>query len=432
MLKKVVYRETYFKDIHELFGFDEHEELEERRARLFPIGNSDSETSTTSIFLATMSAVKEYRELLLSTIGINKIKNKNVQLHTYTELSNKNGDRPDGLIVLTSGKNNPIVEWMCFVEVKVKNNILENEQIERYIDFAKDIGIDSIITISNQYTTTPLYSPISTKKRNFNLYHWSWTYLKVMASRLIKTDAIEDEDHAYILSEFRRYCDTHKNLSNFVNMGKEWKDNIAKVHSLSPTDKIDEATLNSIIDVYLQEEKDIALQLTDNSNYMVEMVFKKDRRDDIAKSLNESKKITTEYMIDGDKNKTFFIEADFMKHSIKCHTHVCIDKGKAQAQTSALLKRMEKAGTTDSIMITAYYPRKKHVEKQISLQMLIDEKQREEQYSTVDKSLGDEIKVFEISTFDPIGKNFGSSKLFISTIENLSSRFLSQVMDNVR
>ena len=416
----------------ELFGFDEHEELEARKARLFPIGNSDSETSTTSIFLATMSAVKEYREMLLSLLGITKIKNKNVQLHTFTELSNKNGDRPDGLIVLTSGKNNPIVEWMCFVEAKVKNNLLENEQVERYADFAREIGINAIITISNQYTTTPLHSPVSTKKRNFDLYHWSWTYLKVMASRLIKTDSIEDEDHVYILSEFRRYCDTHKNLSNFINMGKDWKDNIAKVHALTPSEKIDAVTLDGIIDVYLQEEKDIALQLTDNSNHFVEMVFKKERKEDIQKSLNETKTITTEYRIDGDKNRVFYIEADFMKHSIKCYTHVCIDKGKAQAQTSALLKMMENSGITESIMVTAYYQRKKHVDKQISLQMLMDEKSKEEQYSTVDKTLGDEIKVFEISTFDAIGKSFGSSKMFISTIENLASRFVTQVMESVK
>ncbi len=432
MLKQVVFKETYFYDIHELFGLEEHEDLEAHRARLFPIGNSDSETSTTSIFLSTMSAVKEYRELLLTSIGFNKIKNKNIQLHTYTELSNSDGDRPDGLIVVTSGKNKPIVEWMCFVESKVKNNLLTNEQISRYSDFARAIGIDSIITISNQLATTPYDSPVSITKRNFNLYHWSWVYLKVMASRLIKTDSIEDEDHVYILSEFRRYCDTHKNLTNFINMGKDWKECISKLHSMAPDKKVDAATLNYIIEAYKQEEKDIGLQLTDMSHSMIEMVLRKDRTDEMEKSLNSSKTITTEYCIDGNKNSSFYIEIDFMKQSVKCFTNIVIEKGKAQAQTSGLIKMLENSGITESIMITGYYNRRKHVEKQVTLQDLIDEKVKAEQYSIVDKSFGDEIKTFEVQTFSAIGKNFSSSKQFIYNLESLASRFMTQVMENIK
>lgn len=432
MLKKVKLKETYFNEIHQLFGFDEHEELEARRSRLFPVGNSDSETSTTSIFLATMSAVKEYRELLLTSIGFNKIKNKNIQLHTYTELSNSAGDRPDGLIVVTSGKNKPIVEWMCFIESKVDKNLLDNEQVNRYADFARDIGMDSIITISNQLSTTPFDSPMTTKKKNFNLYHWSWVYLKVMASRLINTESIEDEDHVYILNEFRRYCDTHKKLTNFINMGKDWKDCVAKVHAMTPDQKVDNVTLNCIIDAYKQEEKDISLQLTDSSHSMVEMLLRKNRTEEMDKSINLTKTIVTEYSMDGDKHKTFFIEVNFMKQSIKCFTNIVIEKGKAQAQTSALIKMFENSGITESINVIGFYQRKKHVSDQVTLQDLINEKNKAEPYSIVDKDLGDEIKMFEVQTFDAIGRNFSSSKQFISSLESLASRFLTQVMENIK
>ncbi|MDH4943526.1 hypothetical protein [Sulfurimonas sp. C5] len=431
MLKKVNFGSTSFYDIHELFGLDEHEDLEQRSSRLFPLGKSESETSTTSIFLATMSAVKEYREELLSTIGIKKITNKNVQLHTYTELSNDDGDRPDGVIVITSGKNNPIVEWMCFVESKVGNQVLEQTQVDRYVKFARDIGITSIITISNQLETTPFDSPLQAPRGKFELFHWSWAYLKVMATRLIRTDSIEDEDHIYILNEFRRYCDTHPYLSHYENMGKEWKDAVNKIQDLSSDQKVDNALLNSIIDSYKQEEKDISLQLTDKTKHYIELVSKNDRVEEMIKSLNTNKTITSEYTINHDKSKTFYIRVNFHQQSVECFTNIQIDKGKAHAQTTALVKMLEdESGTTDLIAVTAYYPRNKCIEPAY-LSKLIEEKDKALQYSIINKELGDTIKTFEIKTKDLLGRNFQGSKNFITNLEEYALRFVTQVMNNL-
>ncbi|MCK4737846.1 MAG: hypothetical protein KAT10_04730 [Sulfurimonas sp.] len=434
MLKVVKLGETSFSEIHQLFKLPSHEEFQKREARLFPSGNADNEVSTTSIFLASLSAVKEYREELFTSIGINKIKTRNVQLHVYTELYNSdNGDRPDGLIVITSGKSNPIVEWMCFVEAKVKDNLINKEQIGKYSDFARDIGINAIITISNYLVTTPFDSPVKLKKRSFDLYHWSWTYLKVVASRLIKTDSIEDEDHVYILKELRRYFDAHKNLSNFTNMGKEWKDSVGKIHSLSIDKKIDTDTLHNIVESYKQEEKDISLQLTDKSGHMVELVSKNDRVEELANMLNGCKIITSQFFINGDKKHCFYIDIDFHAQSIKCYTTVSISKGKAQAQTSTLIKMFEgDAGYMDRIMVNAFYNRKKSLNNDISLLQLSTEKNNAEPYSILDKDFGDEVKSFEIKTFDSLGKNFQATQSFISKLEDISYRFLTQVMENIK
>ena len=104
MIKKIDCGKTNFEDLYQVFKYSSKEELESKRARLFPSGNADNEISTTSIFLSTLTAVKEYREELLSQIGIKKINNQNESLHTYTELQcSSKDDRPDGLIVITSG-----------------------------------------------------------------------------------------------------------------------------------------------------------------------------------------------------------------------------------------------------------------------------------------------------------------------------------------
>ena len=430
MLKKITMGKSPFKDLYQVFRMDTPDELESRRARLFPIGNSDSETSTVSIFLASLGAVKEYREELLTTIGIKKITNKNIALHTYTEVSGGNSEnRPDGLLVITSGKHNPVIEWAGFVEAKVRDNVLDSEQIERYVDFAREIGINDIITVSNYLTTSPMHCPVKSKKNKFNLYHWSWTYLKVTANRLVRTNSVEDQDHVFILKELRKYFDGHKNISNFVNMGKEWKNAVTKIHTYSDNYSIDEETLSHIVESYKQEEKDISLQLTDRSMHYIQLVAKDDRKDRIADMLQKKKIVTSTFMIDGNKNYTFSIDLCFKSRTIKCYTRYVVEKGKAQAQTSALIRLLDSSGTTDDILINAYYIRNKSNKASKSLTELNKEKTQGEFYSILDKALGDEVKFFEIETMDTVSQNFASTKNFIIRLENIAEVFLNQVME---
>jgi len=433
MIKKIDMGKTYLKDLHQVFKFSNQEELEKRKARLFPSGNTDNETLTTSIFLASLSAVKEYREELFFSLGINKIKNRNVNLHVFTEINDSDKkNTPDGLIVITSGKSNPVIEWARCVEVNVSDHPIDGSQVERYIKFARDIGINSIITISNQLVTTPMDSPVKTSKRSFELYHWSWTYLKVVASRLIRTDQIADEDHVFILKELRRYFDSHKNLSNYTNMGKEWKDCVNKIHVYEKTQKIDQKTLNSLVDSFIQEEKDLALQLTDQSQFEIELMVKDDRKAKIEAMMQSQKLVTSDYCINKNKQHKFSVDVDFIRQIITCHTTVVIEKGKAQAQTSALVRMLEsESGRTENILVNAYYLRNKCNHKDVPLAQLIEEKNQAEYYSILEKGFGDQVKFFEVKTVDKLGKDFQSTQKFIVQLESIASVFLTQVMQNI-
>ncbi len=429
MIKKIDFGKTNFNDLHQVFKYATQEEFETKRSRLFPNGNSDNEVATTSIFLSSLCAVKEYREELLSEIGVKKIKNQNVNLHAYTELENVTAEeRPDGLLVVTSGKLNPIIEWACFVEVKVGSNPLEESQVDRYATFAKEIGINNIITISNELVTCPLDSPIKLKKRSFNLYHWSWAFLKISALRLVRANVLGDSDHIFILQELRKFIDGHKKLSNYTNMGKEWKDAVNKIHSHSVEQKVGLEVLNNIVDSYIQEEKDVSLQLTAKSGMHIELLTKGDRKEEVAKMLQSKKVITSQFMLEKDKHNTLFIDVDFIRQEVRCYTHIVISTGKAQAQTTKLIKMFEKdSGYTDNILVNAFYIRNRSNNSDTSLATLLEEKHQSELYSVVDKSLGDEVKFFEVKTKDLLGRDFKSSKSFIIKLEDIANRFLTQV-----
>jgi len=421
---------TKLEELHECFEMTK-EDLENRKARLFPIGNTSDERATVDIFLATLSAVKEYREKLFNTININKLNARNSQIHVYTEILDGNkSNRPDGLIVITSGKKIPIIEWAGFIEAKVGDNILDNEQIQRYTEFADEVGIKDIITISNYLVTDPLRSPVKSKRRSFNFYHWSWTYLKVFALKLIREDKIIDNDHIYILKEFRRYCDTHKNLKSFKNMGKNWKENVTIIQSSSQGQKIHKEILEQLADVLMQEEKDVSLQLTDNTQHSVMLLYKDNRFTEIQDMIQNNKTISSNYILDNDKNKKFSIEIDFQRYEIRCKTEVIIENGKAQSQTSTLLKKFEKTSSLDHILINAKYPRKKmDSSTRVSVADLFQQKDTKQIYSTVMKEKGDEIKSFEIMTKDTLTqKQFLGNQNFIIKLEDLAQRFVEQVI----
>lgn len=428
---------TLFSDLYLAFELPSSSDLERYRARLFPNGNTDLENPTNSIFLASMSAVKEFREELFTSIGISKIKNKNIELHVFTELGSENKeDRPDGLIVMTSGKAHPVIEWIGFVEFKVGTKLIVTSQIERYIDLARTMGIENIITISNQLVSSPSDSPVSTKKTKFNLYHWSWTYLKVAALRLVKTGSVSDPDHEFILRELRRYFDGHKNINNYTNMGEDWRESVERIHICKTADeKVPVAVLNAITDSYQQEEKDISLQLTDRTNFHVELDFKKNRAEEIQEMLNGKKIITSTFILNGDKKRSFELSINFLNREISCSTKVIIDKGKSQAQTTALLKMFEPdPALTEDILVNANYLRKKVPnEDRVTLEALLQQKTKNstEVYLTVDKSLGDEIKFFEIKTKKLLSKDFIATQLFIRRVEDMAQGFVLHVMSKI-
>lgn len=433
MVKKITLGTTRYESLAEVLGFDV-ELLESKKARLFPIGNTIDEVQTTSIFLSSLAAVKEYREELFSAIGITKIKNRNISLHVFTEIYNDGKtERPDGLIVLTSGKNNPVIEWICYVEVKVKNNYLDLSQVERYLEHAKNIGIEALITISNEITTTPFDSPLEIKKtKGIDIFHWSWTYLKVMSTRLLRTNMVTDEDHIYILQELRRYFNAHKNIFNVTNMGIEWRDSVQSIHETDINKKIPENIINNVVDAYIQEEMDVALQLTDNTPYYVNLLTKKSetRSEILAKELQVSRCMTSEYYVNEDKNNNFKVIVDLTRKNITCSCIVFIENGKAQAQTSNLLKILEPS-SREHITITSFYQRNK-CSMPIALPLLFEEKKKQIAYSTVNKEFGDEIKYFEILMRKEISKDMTASRNFIDQLEKLCDTFLLQVVRYIK
>ncbi|MBR9865350.1 MAG: hypothetical protein GYB24_18135 [Rhodobacteraceae bacterium] len=234
-------------------------------ARLFPVLSTTSkEGRTTSIVLACMAKVDEFGAALLQSLG-QKV-GARAKLSTYTEVVCKNRsseikDRPDGLIVLRNGKR----EWKALVETKVGSNELNAPQLEKYRQLAKDNQIDCIISISNQFATSPTTHPLSevVKSRSkIPIYHWSWMYILTEADLLLNQDAIADSDQRLLLNELRRFL-THDSagVKGFDRMPREWSE-LNKLVSSGGVISAKSPDAAAVVVAWHQECRDLSLILS--------------------------------------------------------------------------------------------------------------------------------------------------------------------------
>ena len=232
-------------------------------ARLFPVlPDSRKEERATSILLAVFRAVPDFAKEVLAGSGAPI--GKRSELETSTEVSfkgEKNALRPDGLISVTTRTG----AWTALVESKVGRSDLGIEQIEQYLDLAKEQEINAVITISNQFTAVPSHHPVKVSKlktRSVGLFHFSWLSILSTAIRLIENKLVTDREQAILLGELTRFLeDPSSGVSASVRMSSDWRDICELIHQNSPLKKNDERVEAAVSD-WFQLGRYLAIQLS--------------------------------------------------------------------------------------------------------------------------------------------------------------------------
>jgi hypothetical protein len=195
-------------------------------ARLIPTsginGADEQETRATSALLAVLPVVRDFATALLRPFGVPT----SGTLETFIEVPLRTTDertvRPDGVIRAARGQR----QWSALVEVKTGSNELGREQIETYLDLARDNGIDAVLTISNQLTPSAGEHPVEVDKRKLKkvaLHHLSWA--EVVSAAVIQRvhHGVADSEQAWILAELIRYLQHPRSGAvDFADMGTAW------------------------------------------------------------------------------------------------------------------------------------------------------------------------------------------------------------------
>jgi hypothetical protein len=190
--------------------FEDTEAAKRHRVRLFPtirIGTiAEAETRATAALLATWRAVSEFGRVVVKLAG-----GPAGRPDCYTEVPYEDRSqippatlRPDGLLVVTrAGKI-----WRCLVEVKVGSSPIEREQVEKYLQLARQEDVSALITISNEAAINgglPVAGVNKSLLKGVTVVHLSWERLLSEARLLRGQDRVEDTDQQWMLDEWIQY-----------------------------------------------------------------------------------------------------------------------------------------------------------------------------------------------------------------------------------
>ncbi|WP_210503915.1 hypothetical protein [Nocardioides xinjiangensis] len=193
-------------------------------ARLIPTsginGAEEQERRATSALLAVLSAVREFGRGFVRPFGAPA-----GTLECFIEVPFVLGEKrlyPDGLIRVSRGSKS----WTALVEVKTGPNQLAAEQLENYLDIARENGFDAVITISNEIPAVAGQHPTKVDKRKLKkvaLHHVSWSQVLAEAVMQKEFRGVADPEQAWILGELIRYLEHRKSGAlEFDDMGEAW------------------------------------------------------------------------------------------------------------------------------------------------------------------------------------------------------------------
>lgn len=337
-------------------------------ARLIPtVADSKKEERATSSLLASFMVVPVFAREVFSGAGAPV--GKRLKITCYTEVTFKSNDkgkrpRPDGLVVIHNGSK----IWTALIESKIGNAELTNEQVEEYLEIAKQLGINAVITISNQFATTPTHHPLTINKnktRSVELYHFSWLSLKSKAVLLMGNNAVDDPEQAYILSELVRYLDHDSSgVSSLTKMSSKWKDICNSIQQGTSLSKNSEIVKSSVSDWH-QLLRHLSLNLSMLIAQPVDIALSRAREKDSELNfaedcdyLSKENKLVAEFTIPNAASKLAF-SADLLRRTINISMKLEAPKDKSRATASInWITRQLKGENIENVSIRAYWPKR--------------------------------------------------------------------------
>ena len=199
------------------------------RARLIPVsgirGQTEAEDRATSALLAVLSIVRPFSAALLGALGATRAKSAKVEAFLQPKIELDDGAvRPDGLLRVSVGKR---VAYEALVETKTGTTKLDAAQINAYLDAARSVGCDAVVTISNEIAPAPGVHPTDGLRVRSNskvaVHHLSWMLIMSEAVKQHAHRGVEDREQSWILEELIRYLSHPKSgVLDFADMGENW------------------------------------------------------------------------------------------------------------------------------------------------------------------------------------------------------------------
>lgn len=335
------------------------------KARLIPsVADTSKECRITSILLATMMSVEEFGKGILGSLGMRVGKTSKIQCFTEVVFKGDGSSkiRPDGLIIVRTGNKS----WSAIVESKIGKAELNKEQIEAYLDIAKQHNIDAVITISNLSVADPSHHPLQVgkvKTRNVGLYHWSWMHLITEAIMWTKHYGVSDSDQGYILSEFVRYLQhPSSGVGSFDRMNSGWKDVCTTIQHGMPVNKTSAEVTDSIANWH-QFVRSLSLEMSVAVGHSVTVPLRREYNADPQKRLlDDCQTLATDQIVETEFDipnaaSRIRVCADIKRRTVSASMRLRApeDKVRAKARINWIFSQLKNC-VDDSLIIKVIWP----------------------------------------------------------------------------
>lgn len=400
-----------------------------QNARLIPTLKTGDEMALTSILLASIRLVKEFRDNVFRDLKLSR----SGKFYFFTEVTfpEIENSRVDGLIIIVKSG---VIKEAAFLEMKNKNNGIDIDQIGKYIELSKKLGIKTLATVSNEFVADPSHSPIDIKvPKSISLYHFSWTYLITQAQLLLfKNETnIQDEDQIEIMKEVLSYMENPiSGITGYTKMKPGWKQLSDNIRAQVPL-KVSDDYISDAVVSWHEEEKDMALLLSRKLGVLVKSTPK--NKDSVK---NDVRKICKENCINGRLSIKYAvsdikIKCEFERRSVMMSIKITppLNKGTI-GRISWINKQLENCRKKEGDLFNSL-ENKIWIEADIkfareNLKIKFSEIQNLQEITK-----GKEIQAFNVVLIDGFGSNFSSPKKFIELIENMVLHFYEGIIQHM-
>ena len=409
------------------------------RARLIPtIADARKEERLVSVLLATLAMVPPFAKQLLGQCGVRV--GKMSKLLSYTEVkflsldendNTRNEDRPDGLLILSTGKS----QWKALVEAKIDNVEIDREQVIKYARIAREYGIDAVITLSNQLTPLPTHIPYTIPKllsNRVDFFHISWISVLTQALLILRDIEEISSEQAFILEEMAHYFEHPKSgIKRFEQMNTEWR---PLVVGISNGEKFNRSSseIENTISSWHQEERDVCLLLSRRIGKHVDIRLPRKHQNDTAlrlrdacESLIASHELSSSFSVPNAASD-IDVNVNLERRTISCSMKLNApgDKKRASARTNWLLRQLRDVDGID-VIIRAVWPRGATTQEYLS-------KVRDDVNCLEIGRPGATLMSFEVAMVKYLAGRFSRPRNFIEDLEKLVPDFYDRIGQRLR
>jgi hypothetical protein len=320
------------------------------------------------------------------------------------------------------------------IEVKTGTNQLDADQIERYLDVAREQGFDALITISNEIPAVAGQHPTAIDRRRLRkvaLHHLPWSEVLTQAVVQKEHRGVADPEQAWILGELIRYLEHPRSGAlEFNDMGPAWvqvREAVA-AGTLRPADPV-VSQVTGRFDALIRYA---CLRLGRRLGTEVSPALtRRDLSEPVARSQALATQLTTTGAMTGgiripDAVGALSVTADLRAGQITCHVDIDAPRaGKQTTRVNWLVRQLKAAPDNTRLEAFAMHARGAGAADLLH-KVRVDP-------TVIISDPGKELRAFRVALSSPAGTKRGTGRgAFVDSLIDGVDAFYEQVIQNLK